>query len=571
MKDLSDQQKLLIAISSFFGLALVVIGIVLLMNRSLAPEDSKAGAASCSKLGINYAVPVGLVPDEDYLRGKGYNMGYTLEIISNPSELGGTITAFNKALDQGMTPILRACLATGCGFTDPTVYANFINQVADGLSGRAFYAVAGPNEPLTEFWTGGAEGDPATVGPPLAQYMNLVIAGVNKSNVRVLSPVFNITDGKNTELVNVMKDNQANFAGLYGIAGNSYNIGGKSITGYIDDFKAALNATTGANKPLLITEIGMIEKGPNVSHSQGLANLVREVDLMRQDERIQAYLLFNSFANNPDPAFKYNWLSNADMLQVAGTDCTNSSIISGLSPLVNDTEGTRPSEPPGTPPVTPPVTPPGDGPPDWNPDGKAECGQTCKSDADCITNSATGANVECNEDFNICVNTNCPDKDQLPGNDNCDCGEKPTCGQPCSGPIGLCSDGSQCTYINGPECVENPDVNRPTVTFCVPANNLVSTHRRVKCVARDQGNNYLLGPSNKISFTQGELNSLCNPVSARPTPPAPPRTPPAPRPVVTQLPQTDLEYHDALILLVGGIMLAIGLLIYRRYKGAQNI
>ncbi len=80
------------------------------------------------------------------------------------------------------------------------------------------------------------------------------------------------------------------------------------------------------------------------------------------------------------------------------------------------------------------------------------------------------------------------------------------CGQPCAGP---CNDGiSMCSYVSGPSC-------SPGSTYCT--GNLNGYSNQSKCVARDQGNNYLRGPGGQTSgFTPAQILQSCTPVVASP-------------------------------------------------------
>ena len=75
-----------------------------------------------------------------------------VSIAFKPTDDQAVIGAFSRALDQGLTPVLRICAGPTCDFSDPQVYAQFLKTIADGLNGRTFWAIAGPNEPETEPW-----------------------------------------------------------------------------------------------------------------------------------------------------------------------------------------------------------------------------------------------------------------------------------------------------------------------------------------------------------------------------------------------------------------------------------
>jgi len=142
---------------------------------------------------------------------------------------------------------------------------------------------------------------------------------------------------------------------------------------------------------------------------------------------------------------------------------------------------------------------------------KVSCGQACNSDADC-KGAANGGTTVCRDEgggVKKCANVFCPVGMTIPGA-NCDCSAGRVCGQTCNASIGLCGDGkSSCRYINGPNCnvtVPNSQDN----TYCVPigTNGGASQLTHAKCVARDQGNSYVL--LNGQNPTPAQLLDLCN-------------------------------------------------------------
>ena len=87
-----------------------------------------------------------------------------------------------------------------------------------------------------------------------ADYMNSVIRGAGGlSHIKLLSPAFNMTNPVSLEIIASMKDNGANFNGVEAIAGNSYNLSGKTITNWVDEFMA--NSGFGGRR-ILITRRG---------------------------------------------------------------------------------------------------------------------------------------------------------------------------------------------------------------------------------------------------------------------------------------------------------------------------
>ncbi len=74
------------------------------------------------------------------------------------------------------------------------------------------------------------------IGKAIADYMNAVIAGAgNISNVKLLSPAFNMTSYTFDDIVNAMGASGAKFDKLSGIAGNVYNTDNRRITSWLDE------------------------------------------------------------------------------------------------------------------------------------------------------------------------------------------------------------------------------------------------------------------------------------------------------------------------------------------------
>lgn len=327
-----------------FSLVLVGAGIFLLSQANLAPEDSAADATQCRKLGMNFAVPAGSVTQNgvgNYERMAKFGMGYSLDITSGDDQgsLDAVVASMQGAFQYGVTPILRVCVGkdpASCAFADPNRYKGFVDALVDrlGPSAPPFYLIAGPNEPLTEPWTGGAEGDPNTVGPPLAAYMNSLIdllkPGQDTGRYRMISPAFNISDPGNGPLISIMTQNGARWNDLYGVTGNTYNDAHNVISNYVGAFIGQLG---GIDKPIILTEVGRfdsrpVEQGGNgASMEAGLANLKRELGILRSSyPRVETYMLFNGFGLNPDSNFTYNVFTDAELADLAGPTCTNGTV-----------------------------------------------------------------------------------------------------------------------------------------------------------------------------------------------------------------------------------------------------
>lgn len=113
------------------------------LAQVISPNRTKSGASSGLPVAGNGAYADGV---------KTRNLKWSMEIAYSRGDSDAVIKAFNRALDQGLTPVLRICAGSSCDFSDPQVYAQFLKTVAAGLNGRTFWAIAGPNEPEREQW-----------------------------------------------------------------------------------------------------------------------------------------------------------------------------------------------------------------------------------------------------------------------------------------------------------------------------------------------------------------------------------------------------------------------------------
>mgnify|MGYP001566629463 CR=1 FL=1 len=162
------------------------------------------------------------------------------------------------------------------------------------------------------------------VGSSLADYMNAVIDGVNGffgvgqlSNVRLLSPAFNMTSSTFDGIVNGMADNGARFNDLDGIAGNVYNTAGYGMTTWLTQ-KLANGYIKG--KDVYLTEAG--DKDVADGRTIGFDNLAKEISLLRGNSggwNVKAALLFNAF--NTNSGFSSFSLQDSEIKQVCGGNC----------------------------------------------------------------------------------------------------------------------------------------------------------------------------------------------------------------------------------------------------------
>ncbi|WP_152629594.1 hypothetical protein [Haliangium ochraceum] len=303
-------------------------------NGSSAPSNTKFGVNSATWYNSSCA-------QEAQVRSLG--MGYYLEIALSENDKYTVASAVQCAINNGVIPIVRVCVTGNCGFQDVASYLRFLRYVDDNVSG-IFYAIAGPNEPLSETWLPGlggvsypySESEMNLLGQANAQYMNAVINGLNGrrlaqgGQIALLSPVYNCTHPDMSRFIGRMSTYGANFSALEGIAGNAYNVStaqGLTIGHYVDNCQYAF-ASRGIAAPydrFYVTEIGAYESvrntDPNwgvVPHSTALANLSNQVNAMRTDRTIRAGLFFNGFGTNSDPNFDYGEISGSEWSQILG-------------------------------------------------------------------------------------------------------------------------------------------------------------------------------------------------------------------------------------------------------------
>lgn len=313
------------------------------------PGGWTLGAAGCSATSTPYNTKFGVnsatwfnpgCSDERNAAARG--MGYYLEIASGPGDVNAVVDSLNCAIGARIIPIVRICVADqGCGFSNVNDYVSFLRTVDDRVNGQ-FWAIAGPNEPLSEKWIPGTQipfhngytdAELDTFGARNAEYMNAVINGMNGrrrsqgGQVGLLSPAFNCTDPSNPAFVLKMRNHAANFAALDGISGNAYNVNtaaGLTITKYVNDCLATL---PGISAPFFITEMGAFESernpaGAHVPHGQALANLRNQVVGLRTNARIRGALFFNAFGTNPSSSFDYGEIADGEWPTVFGGGAT---------------------------------------------------------------------------------------------------------------------------------------------------------------------------------------------------------------------------------------------------------
>jgi hypothetical protein len=401
---------LFVVVALIFALVVVLLIALLLGDEQdptgLASQPATA-AGACEKFGINTAVYT--APNTaSYDRAARFNMGYALELVDNPSQLETVANSFNYAQQRGLKPILRACDASretpeSCTFSDAQLWATFVNDLADRVDGD-FYALAGPNEPLSERWFLETPTDDVNVeAQALAEYMNTTINNVNRPNVRLVTPAYNMTAGPIEapwfmEKMDLMSANGAQFDRLWGFSGNAYNVFPDARhTDYIARAKEAMDRNNMGGKPILLTESGMIEiDNAGTPRNQALENYREQIVQMKNDARIEGFLIFNGFGDNTDPSFAYNVVTDEELTFLTGQECAGGD-VPPINPPINppvDPPINPPVDPPINPPVDPPINPPIDEPVCGNgtPEAGEQCGEpglNCFSDEICDVDTCT--------------------------------------------------------------------------------------------------------------------------------------------------------------------------------------
>jgi len=265
---------------------------------------------SCQKFGINSAAFF----SQDqwfYQKSSSFNMGWTLEIAdcTNPQ---ATISGLQRAAATGQIPIIRIGVGNSAyGCTDPNAYVSFLQQVAPTVS-TPVYAIAGPNEPDAEHWAG-----PSCVGDPVqidciaqttTSYMNSILARRwdLPTNVRLVSPAFNITSWTFTPIIQAMKANNARFSDLDAVSGNVYNLVGHTI----EDWLIERNFFSEfPHQSVIFTEIGDFDKD--------FSRLASQVTYLKSQPQVISATFFNGF--NTNSGWSQFALSDSELSSVLGT------------------------------------------------------------------------------------------------------------------------------------------------------------------------------------------------------------------------------------------------------------
>ncbi len=281
------------------------------------------GDCGAKNIGVNFGT---YYKGGDYARARTHKMNWTLEIAQAsipPERIADVIN------NEGVAHvIIRIGVGNGSGgFDKPQDYANYLKAIASQVGGKEFYAIAGPNEPDLEKWFAPSCNAPdpnaattvreayyTCVGKPLADYMNAVTGAGIPSNVKLLSPAFNLTSFTFADTTNrpsgiprAMVRAGARFDRVSALAGNIYpngdsmqNIWNRNVAGVMNELgKAMVITETGPWNNLLANPGALdLSKYPDYNAKDeevyiapilGLAGAARNIAVIRNDLIKQGY------------------------------------------------------------------------------------------------------------------------------------------------------------------------------------------------------------------------------------------------------------------------------------------
>ncbi|OGC46112.1 hypothetical protein A3F07_04950 [candidate division WWE3 bacterium RIFCSPHIGHO2_12_FULL_38_15] len=176
--------------------------------------------------------------------------------------------------------------------------------------------------------------DIACIASTTRSYMDDVVDGAGAlSNIRLLSPAFNMTSPHFSGMINGVSSG-AYWDDLYGVAGNAYNTPSGTISGFVANMRGLI----GTSKPIILTETGAFElhgadfNNPSV-RGPALSRLREEFGKL--PSQVEAAALFNAFNSNPDPDFQYAVMSNPEIGDVCSglTDVSRCGVNSAVQLL----------------------------------------------------------------------------------------------------------------------------------------------------------------------------------------------------------------------------------------------
>lgn len=170
------------------------------------------------------------------------------------------------------------------------------------------------------------------LGEALAEYMNAVIDGAGGlSHIRLISPTFNMTADMGSltgPMIQAAVSAGGNFNALHAISGNSYNVGGGSVTGFVTNF---MNYMPLPDKPVILCETGNYNGVNGVDYTyQQLATELGRIQSRRFDGvNYLGALLFSAFGTN-DEFGSFN-MTDTDIRIACNGACGNIGINAAAS------------------------------------------------------------------------------------------------------------------------------------------------------------------------------------------------------------------------------------------------
>lgn len=163
----------------------------------------------------------------------------------------------------------------------------------------------------------------------VAAYMNSVIAltdGV--SNLKLLSPAFNISSSKTPQFFKDMEAANANFAGLDGFSGNTYTVSGRRALDWYADFLKAKVVHYG--KKIIFTEFGDFDTFSTAidNRSQLIQRMKQEFLRSTGDSTVESALYFNAFGGNAE--FIGHKLSDAELQTITSGNTAKAGVSSAM-------------------------------------------------------------------------------------------------------------------------------------------------------------------------------------------------------------------------------------------------
>lgn len=175
-----------------------------------------------------------------------------------------------------------------------------------------------------------ADSPEACLADALTDYMNTVIEGAEGlSNIRLLSPAFNLTSGVEPVVFNYMTQFGARFGDLYGFAGNTYTLFGDTNGDGVDETIRAMdwyqrNGWAGAfgSRPVIFTEFGdfRLENPPGGNRNAVIESMATDFRQAVSGGIVGinyfAALAGNDIPFNDDPAFVKHRLTEDELFYI---------------------------------------------------------------------------------------------------------------------------------------------------------------------------------------------------------------------------------------------------------------